>query len=200
MQSTTIYSFLICFLTFASSFIFNVNAQAIKGMDTVKDSMMMIDPISADRPDQSDGATTLEKGYFQMENGVSIEDIKPGFIYTYPSTLWKIGVSKTFELRVLTEYINITHEGLPDHDGLLPIQVGFKSKLFDQKGLIPDATVIGFLSLPGLASKQFETTYFAPSMRLAFQNDITDKLYVTYNLGAEWNGEDARPNFLYTFE
>ncbi|MEP6796385.1 MAG: transporter [Saprospiraceae bacterium] len=194
MKHQTIYKLLAGILFFTCTLTTSLKAQADM------DSTMMAGPIQIDRPDQSEGATTLTKGYFQMENGFSIQDIKPGFIYTYPSTLWKVGVSKTFELRVLTEYINITHEGFPDNDGLLPVKVGFKSKLFDQKGLIPDATVLGFISLPGIASRQFQTTYFAPSMTLAFQNDITDMFFVSYNVGARWNGEDARPNFLYTFE
>ncbi|MGB4846983.1 MAG: transporter [Saprospiraceae bacterium] len=161
--------------------------------------MKISDHISTDGPNQSDGAFILTKGYFQMENHFSIADISPGFVYTYPSTLWKVGVSESFELRVLTEYINITHEGLPDNDGLLPVKVGFKTKLFNQNGIIPQAAVLGFLSLPGIASKQFQTTYFAPSMLLSFENTVTDVFSLAYNVGAKWNGEDARPNFLYTF-
>lgn len=193
MKQQNIYKLLAGILFFTGTLVTDLKAQA------EIDTMMTVEPIVADRPNQSDGATILPKGYFQMENGLSIEDIKPGFVYTYPSTLWKLGVSESFEFRVLTEYINITHEGLPDNDGLLPIQVGFKTKLFNQKGLIPKAAAIGFLSLPGIASKQFQTTYFAPSMRLAFEHQVTDGFSIAYNLGAEWNGEDARPDFLYTF-
>lgn len=183
---------IVCITCYFSS---GLCAEATK--DTTK--MMMDDHIIADRPDQSDGAYILSKGYFQMENGVGITDLDPGFLYTYPSTLWKVGVSESFEFRVLTEYINITHEGLPDVDGLLPVKVGFKSKLFDQHGIIPQAAVLGFLSLPGIASKQFQTTYFAPAMRLAFENTLTNMFSIAYNVGAEWNGEEARPNFIYTF-
>jgi len=193
MKQSTMYRIFIGLCLLTGAFTSKLKAQSDM------DSTMTVAPIDADRPDQSEGATPLAKGYFQMENGFSIEDIKPGFVYTYPSTLWKVGVSESFELRVLTEYINITHEGLPDNDGLLPIKVGFKSKLFKQNGLIPNAAVLGYLSLPGIASEQFQTTYFAPSMRLAFRNDINDMFSVSYNVGAEWNGEDARPNFLYTF-
>ncbi|MBK9981921.1 MAG: transporter [Saprospiraceae bacterium] len=193
MKQFVIYRIMAGILFFTCILTSELKAQA--DMDTT----MMAGPIVADRPNQSDGATILAKGYFQMENGVSIEDIKPGFVYTYPSTLWKIGVSESFEFRVLTEYINITHEGLANIDGLLPVQVGFKTKLFNQNGIIPKAAAIGFLSLPGIASKQFQTTYFAPSMRLAFEHQVTNSFSVAYNVGAEWNGEDARPNFLYTF-
>ncbi|HZV70604.1 MAG TPA: transporter [Saprospiraceae bacterium] len=197
MKQPTFYRLLAGLFFFTSTMVTTLQAQTDMGMEM--DSMMWDDHIVADRPNQSDGAAILAKGYFQMENGFSIEDIAPGFVYTYPSTLWKIGVSESFEFRILTEYINITHEGFPDVDGLLPVQVGFKTKLFNQKGIIPQAAAIGFISLPGIASKQFTTTFFAPSMRLAFENSISDMFSVAYNVGAEWDGENARPNFLYTF-
>src|SRR5688572_22304903 len=147
------------------------------------DSTMTVAPIETDRPDQTETASLVPKGYFQMENGFSIEDTEPGFIYTHPSTLWKWGVSENFELRVLTEYINIQLDPNPKVDGFLPVQVGFKSKLLDQKGFIPKTSFIGHISLPGVASKQFRQTYFAPALRLAFQHSIGDQFSVSYNAG-----------------
>ncbi len=163
-----------------------------------QDTSMIVPPIETDRPFQSETPSLVPKGYFQMENGFSIEDTEPGFLYTYPSTLWKVGVNENFEVRVITEYINIQHEPNPDVDGLLPIQVGFKAKLLDQHGVVPKTSILGHLSLPGIASKQFATTYFAPSMRLAFQHILTDMFSLSCNLGAKWDGEDPRPTFLYT--
>lgn len=163
-----------------------------------QDTMMHISPIETDRPDQTETASLVPKGYFQMENGFSIEDTEPGFIYTHPSTLWKIGVSENFEFRVLTEYINIQLDPNPKVDGLLPIQLGFKSKLLDQKGIIPKTSFIGHISLPGIASPQFRQTFFAPALRLAFQHSIHERFSVSYNVGAEWDGETPRPDFIYS--
>jgi hypothetical protein len=177
----------------ASSLI-NVNLFAQARTDT----MMMVLPIQTDRPDHTETSALVPRGYFQMENGFSIEDTEPGFIYTHPSTLWKVGVSENFELRVLTEYINIQLDPNPKVDGFLPVQVGFKSKLLDQKGIVPQAAFIGHLSLPGVASKQFQQTYFAPTMILALQHSIHDRFSVAYNVGAEWDGETPRPDFIYS--
>jgi hypothetical protein len=168
------------------------------GLTAQQDSMFTISPIETDRPDQTETASLVPKGYFQMENGFSIEDTEPGFIYTHPSTLWKVGVTEHFEIRVITEYINIQRDPNPKVDGFLPVKVGFKSKLIEQNGLIPKTSFIGHLSLPGIASKQFRQTYFAPDMRLAFQHSIGTRYSVGYNLGAEWDGETPRPDFIYT--
>lgn len=162
------------------------------------DSLKQVGPIETDRPDQTETASLVPKGYFQMENGFSIEDTEPGFVYTHPSTLWKIGVSDYFEFRVITEYINIQLDPNPKVDGLLPIQVGFKSRLLDQKGIIPKTSFLGHLSLPGLASEQFQQNYFAPALRLAFLHSIAERYSVSYNVGAEWDGETPRPEFIYS--
>src|SRR5688500_4433167 len=163
-----------------------------------QDSAMLISPIETDRPDQTETASLVPKGYFQMENGFSIEDTEPGFIYTHPSTLWKVGVSENFEIRLITEYINIQLDPNPKVDGFLPVQVGFKAKLLDQTGIVPKTSFLGHLSLPGVASKQFQQTYFAPAMRLAFQHSIANRYSVGYNVGAEWDGETPRPDFIYS--
>lgn len=159
---------------------------------------IMIEPIQTDRPDQTETSALVPKGFFQMENGFSIEDTEPGFLYTHPSTLWKYGVSDFFEVRVLTEYINIQRAPNPNVDGLLPIQVGIKTRLLKQNGIVPEAAFIGHISLPGIASEQFQQTFFAPNVRLAFSHDIGDRFSVGYNAGAAWDGETPRPEFQYT--
>src|SRR5688572_16295725 len=170
----------------------------ISDMYAQEDTLIQLSPIETDRPDQTETASLVPKGYFQMENGFSIEDTEPGFIYTHPSTLWKVGVSENFEIRLITEYINIQLDPNPKVDGFLPVQVGFKAKLLDQKGIVPKTSFLGHLSLPGVASKQFQQTYFAPAMRLAFQHSIANRYSVGYNVGAEWDGETPRPDFIYS--
>jgi hypothetical protein len=170
------------------------NSNLLSQADTLK----RVDPIEVDRPDQTETASLVPKGYFQMETGFSIEDTEPGFLYTYPSILWKIGVNENFELRIITEYINIQRMPNPDIGGVLPIEVGFKSKILDQHGLVPKTAFLGHLSLPGVASEHFATTYFATNMKFAFQHTISDRFSVGYNLGMEWDGEDPRPTFIYT--
>lgn len=162
------------------------------------DSTMMMAPIQADRPDQTESAYLVPKGYFQMEHGFSIEDTDPGFIYSYPSSLWKYGVNDNFEIRLTTDYITIQHEPDPDLNGFLPLSIGFKSKLSEEHGLLPQMAFIGHMVFPGIVSKELETTYFAPSLQLAFNHNVSDFFSVGYTVGAAWDGETGEPNFLYS--
>ncbi len=163
-----------------------------------KDTMMVMDPIQADRPDQTETAHLVPRGYFQMEHGFSIEETKPGFVYSYPSSLWKFGLTENFELRLVTHYTTIQRAPSPDQNGFLPIEVGFKSRLGEQKGVIPKMSFIGHLIFPGVVAEDFETTYFAPNLTLVFLNRVSDFFSIGYNAGIRWDGENAEPHFTYS--
>jgi hypothetical protein len=49
-----------------------------------------------------------------------------------------------------------------------------------------------------VASKNYRATYYAPSFRFNMQHTLNNKFSLAYNLGAEWDGENAEPTFIYT--
>jgi hypothetical protein len=157
-----------------------------------------IEPIQADRPDQTETPAIVPKDMFQVETGFTFQKndaISKSF--TLPSTLWKYGVNENFELRLITEFSSeeTNNEIL---NGLSPIYIGFKVKLADEKGIIPKTSFIGHISLPNSASKEFKTEFFAPEFRFVMQHTLSDKIAFSYNLGAEWDGFSAEPTFIYT--
>lgn len=162
------------------------------------DSMPLMDPIRADRPDQSESSFLVPKGYFQMELGFSVTDTDPGFIYSYPSALWKYGLTDNFELRLITQYITIQKDPNPDINGFLPLAAGFKARLSEQKGILPKMSFLGHLRLPGVVAEEFETTYLAPDLRLAFDHIVSDVFSFGYNIGLVWDGEDPEPFVIYS--
>src|SRR5688572_19021966 len=66
--------------------------------------------IITDRPDQSEAPQLTPKGWLQIETGIQSEfdeDKETGLKsqnILYNTTLWKYGLSKNFELRLITEY------------------------------------------------------------------------------------------------
>jgi hypothetical protein len=182
--------FLICGILFTSVVFTSVSAQ--------QDTAMIMDPIQADRPDLTESASLVPKGWLQMEYGFSIENTEPGFIYTYPSALLKYGFTDNFEFRFIAEYIHIQKSPDPIQRGFLPLAVGIKTKMASQKGILPQMAFLGHLSLPGLEAEKFRTTYIIPDLRLAFQHAITNSFSVSYNVGLEWDGETTEPNVIYS--
>jgi hypothetical protein len=151
--------------------------------------------IQTDRPDQTECPFITPKGYIQFENGFSIEKSNSETTtLVLPTILTKFGINDHFELRLITEYTVERKET----SGINPVLIGFKARLFEEKGIIPTTSFIGHMSFPYLASKNYKTTYYASEFRFTMQHTISEKLSLSYNLGAEWNGETAEPVFIYT--
>ena len=63
--------------------------------------------IQPDRPDQTESPFITPKNYIQIEKGVVVENFnKTQKSYNHPSTLWKYGINKKFELRLITELVS----------------------------------------------------------------------------------------------
>lgn len=156
-----------------------------------------IDPISADRPGAGDAATVTPKGYFQNEIGVVYEQItEHNKSYVLPTILWKYGIFENTEVRLITD-IAFAEDFDEKYSGLTPITIGLKTKLTDEKGILPLTSFIGHLSIPELAGKHFKASYYAPSFGLLMHNSLTDKLGLDYNIGASWDGETPVATFFY---
>jgi hypothetical protein len=180
------YSKKIIFVCFYYSFSVNVIAQTIQTS------------IQTDRPDQTECPFITPKGFVQAENGFTYENIdKDNKLITLPTILWKYGVNKNFEFRLITEANTIKSFG-NKISGLVPTIIGFKVSVSEEKGIIPATGFIGHLSLPNAASKNFKASYYAPSFRFNMQHTLSNKFTLAYNLGAEWDGETPEPTFIYT--
>jgi len=156
------------------------------------------EPIQTDRPDQTECPFIVPKKHFQAETGFLYEKLKKGVSSVMmPSVLFKYGITENTELRFITEI-----ERLKNSDnintGLNPVTIGFKTNILKEKGIIPNTSFIGHLTLPTVASCENKSSFYAPSFRFTMQHTLTQKLSLAYNLGAEWDGETPAPTFIYT--
>lgn len=156
------------------------------------------EPIQTDRPDQTETPAIVPTGMFQVETGLTFQKNNVNSkIYSFPSTLWKYGVNKNIELRLITEFVFEKNQNKKS-TGFLPIYVGFKVKLMDEKGYIPKTSFIAHIGLPKVASKKYRIDYLAPEFRFTMQHNLSKKLTLAYNLGAEWDGFSAESTLIYT--
>lgn len=157
-----------------------------------------LSPIATDRPDQTECPFIVPKGYFQAENGFVYEKTDANsHAAAYPSVLWKYGISDNFEVRLITELVS-EKAASDTKTGLMPITVGFKVKIFEEKGILPKTSFIGHLTVPTLASKAFSADFYAPSFRFTMQHTLSDRFTLAYNLGAEWDGTTPETTLIYT--
>lgn len=157
-----------------------------------------IEPIQADRPDQTETPAIVPKGMFQVETGFTFQKNDANSkTLSLPSTLWKYGVNENFELRLITEFV--TEEiGDTKSSGFTPVYIGFKVKLTEEKGIVPKTSFIAHISLPNAASTKYKTDFNAPEFRFVMQHTLSKKASLSYNLGYEWDGFTAEPTFIYT--
>jgi hypothetical protein len=156
-------------------------------------------PIQLDRPDQTECPFIVPTNWIQMENGINYENVTSTLKnYVLPTTLWKYGLNKNLEFRLITELVSVKNSTLPATVGINPITLGFKALLAEEKGLFPQTAFIGHLTTSNIGSKEFSTKYVAPSFRFLMQHTLSKKLVLAYNLGAEWNGETGEHTYLYT--
>lgn len=177
-------SFLLIFLTFAAS------AQQI----------------ITDRPDQTEASSTVGKGILQIESGFSFmtEDMVDPIptlqvprrerrleTYAWPNTLFRIGIARRFELRVVTQpelqrtfnYNRETNQVF----GLADLQVGFKVNLLQAKEGRPE---IGFLSHVVLPTGTFGISgeEYGVINKLAVTHSLSETHTVAWNLGYDYLG------------
>jgi hypothetical protein len=164
-----------------------------------------IEPISTDRPDQTECSNIVPIGYFQMESGFAIENNKVNSLksqeITYFTSLLKYGITKRFEIRVIIENSKITTKSIDINQnikGFNPVQIGFKANLIHAKGWAPETSLIAHIGLPKLASSDKKRAKRSVDFRFTMQHQFTEKAALAYNFGAEYDGDSENATALYT--
>ena len=157
--------------------------------------------IITDRPDQTESAFLVPKGYFQIETGFGFNKSSFDIIeYQMANTLFRYGLFNFLELRLNAGYGLVSFpDDLPfpakDYSGFEPIFLGVKVPLVKEKGILPQVAFMGHLTLP-LASEEFNPDKVLPDFRFNFENTLSDRFSLAYNLGMQWY--DFGHSYLYT--
>jgi len=154
--------------------------------------------IETDRPDQTETTATVPAGRFQAEIGFLHE--KQGEderAFEVPVALLKFGISSNVELRLGLEVAN-EKEQEEISNGLKPLRLGSKFKIYEEQGFWPAVSILAEAALPKLASSDFKLENVAATARLLFQNTLSESVEIGYNAGLEWDGDSSRPEYLYS--
>lgn len=157
--------------------------------------------IDTDRPDQTESAFTVPRGYFQAEFGFNKENTS-GKDYTlvHPTALFKYGFRK-MELRLETTLSSEYEHLIPDPKwsrGLKPVEIGFKAALCEEKAWRPKVSLIMHSTVPFLSSGLFRDSLITPSFRFCMQHTTGESSALGVNLGAEWDPHKKSPHWIYT--
>ncbi|HKK60012.1 MAG TPA: transporter [Salinivirga sp.] len=160
-----------------------------------------------DRPDQTESSVTVPVKSLQIETGFMLANEQTDLFdlssITYNTTLLRYGLLDNFELRLGLEYLEekVEFQDTDETDkanGFSPLYTGFKVKVADENGWLPEVAFLGGLILPFTADKAFKPEYVGGNMRLAFAHTLSERFSLGYNLGAEWSGNTAVPEYFYS--
>ncbi len=160
-----------------------------------------------DRPDQTESSSVVPHKALQIETGFILEndenDSYKQRTFIYNTTLLRYGLLARMELRLGLAYISQemkfkNSDSLNLITGFSPLYAGFKISIVEEKGWIPEIAFLGGLLIPVTAHEDFKAPYSAPAMRFAFSHTLSERVSLGYNLGAEWYGETAVPDYFYS--
>lgn len=159
-----------------------------------------------DRPDQTESANIVSKGFIQIETGAAFETFKDNIIKikntTYNTTLVRYGLLNNVELRLgwdFTEsktrmnniYNNIT-------SGFSPLLLGIKTSIAKENNWFPEIALLGHLYLPFTAGSDYKPDTTGVDFRFAFAHTLNEKSNLSYNLGAAWGNDSSEASYIYT--
>lgn len=147
--------------------------------------------ISADRPGMATGVDILPFKKVQFETGFQW-DYSGTSAITLPTAMLRFGLSDFAEFRLQYDGTLTENLGAPWNYSVEPLTIGTKIKVLESGQYVPAISFMANLAIPS-TTELAHTMHVAPSLYLLFQNDITDWFNVGYNVGVEWNGEDAIP-------
>lgn len=149
-----------------------------------------------DRPDFTESAITVGKRNLQMETGMLVE-ISDAMGWTHqnvlmPTTLFRYGISKRIELRLLSQ---LERNVVNDEKilGISDFELGAKINLLNSETLNANIAFISHLILP-TGSEVLTQNKLGVVNILAFAHQLSDNIDLGYNIGHYYN--DSHDNGL----
>tara|TARA_B110000046_G_scaffold57595_2_gene64318 strand:+ start:3274 stop:4074 length:801 start_codon:yes stop_codon:yes gene_type:complete len=148
--------------------------------------------IITDRPNQTESPNTVPKGTIQIESGLLFErsEITSGLSQhrnAFPTNLFRIGIAKKLELRVINELVsyntinNSTQEEIGKVTGTENLQIGLKYQITND-----DAAIVVGLMLEGrvpTGSRGISNRLYGVVSRLSLAYNLPENKSLGANLG-----------------
>jgi hypothetical protein len=164
------------------------------------------DSFVPDRPGFATPPHILTQKAFELDNGFQYEKYSMGNINTenilFSSLLLRYGLLENAELRVQSDYaysMEKSSSTISRIEGMNPITIGTKIKLFEQQNIVPNVGVLINVTLPFIGKAEFRPENTAPSCYLLISNDVSEKLNLCTNYGLSWDGSSSSPTHFYAF-
>lgn len=159
-----------------------------------------------DRPGFTLDPGITAKKWIQGETGFYRETEKLSFglrdhFTQHPVLVMKYGLVKRVELRAITDLVtqqDAAVNGTGTYRGINRVELGAKFNFLDEKGIIPQASLIAHYHFNHLRTI-FRDTIDGADLRLAFRHNISETFLIRYNAGLLWKHFGSQQYFVYSF-
>lgn len=148
--------------------------------------------IITDRPDQTESSSTIAKGSLQIEAGVLFGSVKDDFfsqeLVLAPTVLWRYGITKGIELRVLTEFASVKDKlASQKASGLTDLQLGTKIQIFKDSDVNTEIAFLSHAIIP-TAKDELSLNKLGTINKLSISHELSDSIGLGYNVGYDYFG------------
>ena len=133
--------------------------------------------IISDRPSQTDSPLVIDKGYIQIETGISVEEIQSDI-----NSLVRIGVFDGFELRINSNYIINDEISFQKKSSFDDFEIGSKFRILENDEKNTNIGFLTYLSIP-TAPEVFSYNEYGFLNKLLFSHNLTSGSEIAYNIG-----------------
>ncbi|MBT6440320.1 MAG: transporter [Flavobacteriales bacterium] len=148
--------------------------------------------IITDRPDQTEASSTVSKGSLQIESGIllgfneSNSEIERQILA--PTTLFRYGLTKGIELRVLNQFESIKNQtNLKEINGISDLEIGTKIQLLRKEDINTEIAFLSHLIIP-TGTKGLSNVNFGTINKLCISHELSEKSSIGYNIGYNYFG------------
>ena len=147
-----------------------------------------------DRPDQTESSSTIPVRSLQIESGLLLgfaegEEISLREILA-PTTLFRYGVTKGFEIRVVNQLISIKDKNTEEeYTGIGDLEVGAKIQLLRKEGINTEIAFLSHVVLP-TGTEEVSIGNYGTINKLSISHKLTENIGVGYNVGYNYFGID----------
>nr|WP_319397275.1 transporter [uncultured Carboxylicivirga sp.] len=143
--------------------------------------------IVTDRPDQTESSSTVPLKSLQIESGLMIENMNRSAdrAYFIPTTLFRYGLSKNFELRLGEQLVNYS-----DQTALSDLELGFKVQILRKEDIDTEIAFLSHVIVP-TGADWISSSSIGSVSKLALSQTFTDALGIGANFGYSNFGEGS---------
>ena len=142
--------------------------------------------IITDRPDQTESAVVVPLNYFQVESGTYIQVSENAHNWALINNLFRYGVAKNLELRMISELSRVSFANSTNHQMLVSdLKLGLKYGLINKEVQL---AFLGHVTLPSGTYNYSEEVSINALM--CFSHGLTDRSSVAYNIGVNYTNAD----------